>query len=108
MTKVLDRHEVRVTASGWQVPAWPERSACREVDPAALFPENGRPSRKILDSCAACPVREECLATALESPWLPYGAWGGLMQNEVQTMWFARHPQNRSDSETVLAALGRA
>ena len=98
--------ELRATGFGWQVPSWPERSACRDIDPAKVFPDNGRASRTVLDRCETCPVRDQCLATALESPWRPYGPWGGLAQGEVQTMWIARHPQNRSDEDSVLRALG--
>jgi ribonuclease I len=102
--------DTEVTSSGWQLPSWGKESACRQEDPEQYFPENGRPSKKLLEPCntaaGGCPVKAQCLEFALNGPWMPYGPWGGLPQSEVQAMWLTRHPRDRSDEDGVLAALG--
>ncbi|GAA4757750.1 WhiB family transcriptional regulator [Actinomycetospora chibensis] len=65
---------------------WQVRAACRGVDPELFFPE---PSDEPLVRtqvaaakavCRRCPVREQCLAEALER--LPHGVAGGLTEHE--------------------------
>ena len=106
----LTRDDTEVTSSGWQLPRWGSLAACRDADPDEYFPESGggQLPKKVLARCGECPVRAACLEEALESPWMPYGPWGGLRQSEVQAMWLTRHPRDRSDDDTVLAFLGLA
>lgn len=62
-------------------PEWMRRAACLDrfdldwIDPA---PEHTRLCRLL---CVGCPVRRECLATALISGE-PWGIWGGLDPDE--------------------------
>ena len=65
---------------------WQVRAACRGVDPELFFPE---PSDEPLVRtqvaaakavCRRCPVRQRCLAEALER--IPYGIAGGLTAGE--------------------------
>jgi hypothetical protein len=42
--------------------------------------------------CKTCPVQKECLSFAIESPWQPYGVWGGLPGKEVRARWRTEHP----------------
>lgn len=68
---------------------WWSRGQCKGEDPA-LFEIPNNKAKKI---CAACPVREECLQHAMDSPWVPYGIWAGLSQKEVRRQWRERHPR---------------
>jgi WhiB family redox-sensing transcriptional regulator len=71
---------------------WQHQSLCRDVDPNIFFAERGRLGRGVMDGCIGCPVRKECLAFAVESPWVPFGVWGGLPTNEVRRLWRDKHP----------------
>ncbi len=57
---------------------------CRRVDPEVFFAESPADVESAKALCRDCPVREVCLAGALErrEPW---GVWGGelLVQGEV-------------------------
>lgn len=65
--------------------SWRERAACHA---AALptrwfFPERGETVHPLVRvTCAACPVREDCLAFALAASPRPTGIWGGLSDAE--------------------------
>lgn len=60
-------------------PKWMERAACKGKDVNLFFPQREEmdklaAARKI---CIVCPVREDCLAYALQHH-IKYGVWGGL------------------------------
>ena len=57
--------------------AWHQRAACRGSDPDLLFPERDthRPDQA-LAYCEECPVKPQCLESALEVPKTA-GVWGG-------------------------------
>lgn len=96
-----------VGGTGWRFgDDWGRQAACKGVDPAQFFPENGRPPKEQRRPCEGCPVRDKCLEAALNAPWEPYGPWGGEPQSVVQELWAARHPRNRSNEDTVLSLLG--
>lgn len=63
---------------------WRESAACREMDMSVFFPMSSRPG--IYDEaravCASCPVREECLADALEDRFDVAGFRGGMAPAE--------------------------
>ncbi|MFL6026747.1 MAG: WhiB family transcriptional regulator [Friedmanniella sp.] len=72
-------------AGGVLVEAWwestsstsvPEVLPCHRVDPDAFFAEAPADVEAAKELCRDCPVREACLAGALErrEPW---GVWGG-------------------------------
>lgn len=59
---------------------WEERAACQQVDPALFTGPYVGEAQRI---CRECPVRPECLATALaESPQHDAGVWGGFTVEE--------------------------
>lgn len=58
--------------------AWQERAACTE-DAETFFRDGAEAAAKRI--CGRCPVREECLAYALETQQ-PEGVWGGLNPQE--------------------------
>ncbi len=61
--------------------AWQERGACRHVDPELFFPGQGEDASAAKKVCAGCPVRDQCLAFALENG-VKHGIWGGLSERE--------------------------
>lgn len=60
---------------------WMERSACADApNPDDWFPGQGPlrpPNLRAIRTCAACPVRKECLNYAMRYTSLP-GIWGGI------------------------------
>jgi WhiB family redox-sensing transcriptional regulator len=60
-----------------------DRPKCAEApDPEIFFP--AKSDAKALDAkwyCHRCPIREQCLTTALEEGLL-FGVWGGLNERE--------------------------
>ncbi|KAB8195195.1 WhiB family transcriptional regulator [Nonomuraea phyllanthi] len=60
---------------------WTRRAACLDLDPELFFPISAEgPGRSQVEQakhvCARCPVREACLAYALDTRQA-YGVWGG-------------------------------
>jgi WhiB family redox-sensing transcriptional regulator len=62
---------------------WRDRAACRELGAESsliFFPSPGQSSHAAKAICASCPVREECLAFAVE--FCCEGIWGGTTDSE--------------------------
>jgi WhiB family redox-sensing transcriptional regulator len=58
-------------------PDWHRQAACKGADPDLFFPERGtRRPVQALAYCESCPVRQECLASALKVATTT-GVWGG-------------------------------
>lgn len=68
---------------------WTLRAACREVDPELFFPATEKDAGRGKEVCRRCPVRNECLVSALESDER-FGIWGGLSEGERG--WTHGHP----------------
>ncbi|MEV5607522.1 WhiB family transcriptional regulator [Streptomyces sp. NPDC052225] len=86
--------------------SWWEKAACRTADPEELFVEGAAQSgaKRI---CAACVVRTECLAHALDER-IEHGVWGGMTERERRallrrrptvTSWRALLETARADHE---------
>ena len=76
---------------------WREDAACRSSDPDVFFPDGedvvGIAQAKAI--CAACPVREDCLAFAVELNQTD-GIWGGRTPAERRRLrrdWLRRLKQ---------------
>lgn len=84
---------------------WQERAACRGMD-LVLFFGTGREGaaarerreKKAKAVCAGCPVRTECLDTAIGRPD-KYGIWGGLSEDERATERRRRQQRARLDEQ---------
>lgn len=64
---------------------WMADAACAQVDPELWFPIKGGDSRPAKRICLEhCPVRELCLAYALEND--EQGVWGGLSRNQRKAL----------------------
>ncbi len=68
-------------------PAWHSQANCRGADPDLFFPPRGarRVTQRAMAICEDCPVRAECLASALEVWWIQ-GVWGGLSATERKVL----------------------
>ena len=66
---------------------WRDRAACQDEDPALFFPEDGDviAIRKARAICAGCPVRVQCLESAMATPEL-WGVWGGKSERQRRGM----------------------
>lgn len=68
-------------------PAWTADALCAQVDPELWFPDKGGSTREAKRVCnghgdrSACPVRDGCLAWALDHDER-FGVWGGLSERE--------------------------
>ena len=65
---------------------WRERAGCRDLDTDLFFPVGeGAEAQVQIDAaktvCASCPVRDECLAFALDTRQ-DAGVWGGMTEDE--------------------------
>ncbi|HEV7887935.1 MAG TPA: WhiB family transcriptional regulator [Acidimicrobiales bacterium] len=86
-----------VAVATWDVDKWRAESACRDADVNLFFPAGvtGPAEVQILEAkaiCAACPVRETCLAFAIQTNQ-EYGIWGGTTEDERRVLrraWRAR------------------
>jgi WhiB family transcriptional regulator, redox-sensing transcriptional regulator len=65
---------------------WRKLAACRNADPELFFPVSS--SGPSLDQvtqakaiCAGCPVRQQCLAFALDTRQ-DHGVWGGMSEED--------------------------
>lgn len=70
--------------------SWRPWSNCRGIDPELFFADKGRISNSALEPCRSCSVRDSCLEFAINSPWEPFGVWGGLQAQQVRQMWRRR------------------
>lgn len=59
--------------------AWRERAACRGMDPALFFPEQGEHTDEAKAVCDGCCVREFCLEDGVAER---HGIWGGLSERQ--------------------------
>jgi WhiB family redox-sensing transcriptional regulator len=60
---------------------WMDYANCLGVDPDLFFPERGASASDAKAVCAACQVREQCLAYALDTVQ-KFGIWGGMSERE--------------------------
>jgi WhiB family transcriptional regulator, redox-sensing transcriptional regulator len=79
--------------------AWRDRALCATSEsPDDWFPDHGRqPERvrlRVERTCAACPVRAECLAYAVENGER-YGIWGGMTEEERRGVSLPRRAASR-------------
>jgi WhiB family redox-sensing transcriptional regulator len=95
-----------------QLFGWEPRGACRDLPADTFFPPDGRNSkareawedaaRRVCVGAPPCPVRRECLATALYRREA-YGLWGGLTVHERGRL----APRGRLSEEEALMVADR-
>lgn len=59
--------------------------ACYGHDPEIWFPSSAEELDEALSICKGCPVREDCLAGALDRSE-PFGVWGGKTEEERKVL----------------------
>jgi WhiB family redox-sensing transcriptional regulator len=77
----LDELAAVMSAALAEPESWQDRALCRQTDPEAFFPEKGGSTREAKAVCLRCPVRAECLESALEHDER-FGIWGGTSERE--------------------------
>lgn len=93
------REEVQVNIE-WD-DNWNSNAACKDTDPDLLFVQ-GAAQNRVKTICAACNVRTECLAVALDNQ-IEYGVWGGMTERERRSL-LRRRPYVSSWRELLMAA----
>ena len=82
---------------------WRDRAACRGMDTAIFYPENGdyTEAKKI---CATCPVQLECLTDARSGPHGRHGMWGGFTEDQRNSRSIRRfNPRDRATRDEMYA-----
>lgn len=95
--------ESRIVDPGWSShpgQEWRDSAVCAQVGLEMFYPEKGDSVRLPKLICSGCPVRRECLDTAMSTvvsggkdvPYaMHYGIWGGVTARErrklAQTGW---------------------
>ena len=64
---------------------WNADARCADTDPEIFFPSADSPATEARAICWNCPVRDDCLAYALDADE-EYGIWGGLDPRERQNL----------------------
>jgi WhiB family redox-sensing transcriptional regulator len=64
---------------------WMRDGLCAQTDPEAFYPAVGENATDARAVCAACPVRSQCLAYALEHDER-FGVWGGTSERERRAL----------------------
>ena len=72
---------------------WASQAVCKQSAPDELF-VRGAEQHKAKVVCAACPVRAECLAEALDNH-IEWGVWGGMTERERRAL-LRRRPNVQS------------
>ena len=76
---------------------WQSRAACAGAPTPMFFPERGEQTKHAKAVCKSCPVRVDCLTTALDENE-KFGIFGGTSERERKVMrmlWPRRRPCRR-------------
>lgn len=78
---------------------WRADAACARPEHRGLnwFPERGKDVRHLKAICNACPVRTDCLDSALRAHEL-YGIWGGMSERQRRSERGKRTDTRRPDT----------
>lgn len=91
-------HQLSPVASKWE---WQYQGLCRDHDTDIFFLESHlrgpQKQNKIIAAkkiCSPCPVKNQCLEHALSTPEY-YGVWGGLSEEERESILRRRSVSTR-------------
>ena len=74
--------------------AWQRDAACADEDPDLFFAGDDTSLQMAKEVCAVCPVRTECLETALAVNEM-HGVWGGMAEGERRRLIRRRRRERR-------------
>lgn len=81
--------------------AWLALANCADLQPEDFFVSQGsRVTNQVLATCAACPVRTDCLSWAL-TEGLEWGVFGGLTRRERRECGSVDEAVARSDAKLL-------
>lgn len=73
---------------------WRTDAACADMDPDLFFAGDDQDVDAAKQVCARCPVRIECLETALAVNEM-HGVWGGMAESERRRLIRRRRRERR-------------
>lgn len=82
------------TSHPTDVAAWRRDGACLDEDPELFFAGDNASVAAAKQVCARCPVRPECLETALAVNEM-HGVWGGMAEAERRRLIRQRRRERR-------------
>lgn len=74
---------------------WRRDAACADEDPDLFFAGDDASVREAKQVCAVCPVRMQCLETALAVNEM-HGVWGGMAEGERRRLIRQRRRDKRT------------
>lgn len=74
---------------------WRRDAACADEDPDLFFSGDDASVRAAKQVCATCPVRQQCLETALAVNEM-HGIWGGMAEGERRRLIRQRRRDRRT------------
>ncbi len=66
--------------------AWLDDAACFDMSIDDFFPADGIASKKVIATCASCPVRAQCVRWAYKADARASGYFGGLAPSLRRTL----------------------
>ncbi len=74
---------------------WQQRAACRGLDVELFYSTEEDDLRAAVRVCRTCPVRRECLTSAMTSEEL-FGVWGGTLEHQRRRVFRREQRERRS------------
>lgn len=87
--------------------AWQRDAACAAEDPELFFAGDDASVEEAKQVCAVCPVRTECLETALAVNEM-HGVWGGMAEGERRRLIRRRRRERRERQRRAEQRAGEA
>lgn len=81
--------------------SWRSQALCAQIDSEIFFPDKGGSTKDAKQICSLCPVRLECLQTALDREER-FGVWGGLSERERRRLNAPRRPKIPAPTRTPI------
>jgi WhiB family redox-sensing transcriptional regulator len=75
---------------------WQNLAVCASADPEVWFPEKGGSTQEAKKICLSCPVRRQCLQSALDRDER-FGVFGGYSERERRSLKTADQQSTASD-----------
>jgi len=85
LQRLVEDIESYLSEHGLPADGWQPSGACWGVGPEAFYPRKGESPTEAIAVCEACPVRVECLVTAMVNGER-YGVWGGTAERTRRSL----------------------